>query len=501
MQFPPTRQEKRLAAPPSFLNLAGPHLPLRKVGMPGRILILDDEKRMVDLLVRSLRRSGYEAEGHTEAQEALDALRAGQFDVLLTDLRMPGLDGIEVLNRVEKIDPGIDVILMTAYASVETVREAMKRGAVDYLVKPVSAEEDLKPLLERLLAEDGVRSAEAPGHRPGPTQQSPASGRAGVECQSTVMQEIYRKARKVAKSNASVLLRGESGTGKERIADLIQAESPRAGMPYLKINCGALPENLLESELFGHVKGSFTGAVGDREGLFAVADRGTVLLDEIGEVSPALQVKLLRVLQQGELTRVGESAPRRVDVRILAATNRSLEKMIESGEFRQDLYYRLNVVPLVVPPLRDRPGDLEILVHHFARRFSPGDPVEFSAAAMEALRGYDWPGNIRELENAVEHAIVLGEGGPVRREDLPAAVQESGGAPAEMAGKLAAAVGNASLEEIEKNCLLQALEKTSGNRTRAAEILNITRRTLGYRLRKYGLEDEVNRRYSSSGGD
>lgn len=458
--------------------------------MPGKILILDDEAKMVDLLVRSLKRSGYDAVGFTEPAKAIEEMKSSAFDVLLTDLRMPGLDGLEVLDRVKKIDPGIDVILMTAYASVDTVREAMKRGAVDYLVKPVSAENDLKPLLERLLRGGEEREEKQPPARP----VAPAARKDtdAVECSSPAMREIYRKARKVAKSDASVLLRGESGTGKEVIADLVQANSPRASAPYLKVNCGALPETLLESELFGHVKGGFTGAVADREGLFAAAHGGTVLLDEIAEISPALQVKLLRVLQQGEYGRVGESTTRKADVRIIAATNRPLEKMIESGDFRQDLYYRLNVVPLVVPPLRERPEDLEELVAFFARKFAPRREITLSPEAMKALKQYTWPGNIRELENAIEHAIVLSDGDAIGLEDLPAAVQEApAGIPAG-----ASAVGQASLEEIEKNCLLQALEKTRGNRTRAAKILHITRRTLGYRLRKYGLEDEVNQRYS-----
>jgi DNA-binding NtrC family response regulator len=465
--------------------------------MGGRILVLDDEGKMAALIARSLERSGYEAVAVSDPSAALDALKAERFDVLVTDLRMPGLDGLEILDRAKKIDPGIDVILMTAYASVDTVREAMKRGAVDYLEKPISAENDLKPLLVRLLGGEEQREEKvAPARTATPAAAAPAKfSDAEVECVSGIMQDIYRKTLKVAKSNASVLLRGESGTGKEVLADLIQSNSLRATKPYVKINCGALPETLLESELFGHVRGSFTGAHADRDGHFTTADGGTILLDEIGEVSPALQVKLLRVLQQGEFSRVGESITRKVDVRVIAATNRPLEKMIEEGSFRQDLYYRLNVVPLVLPPLRDRPEDLARLIEHFARRFARGAAVNFAPEAMKAMREYRWPGNIRELENAIEHALVLGDPSRIELEDLPASVQESavlgkGSVPA------ASLVGEASLEEIEKNCLLQALEKTHGNRTRAANILNITRRTLGYRLRKYNLEDEVNRKYS-----
>ncbi|MCC5876020.1 MAG: sigma-54-dependent Fis family transcriptional regulator, partial [Candidatus Sumerlaeia bacterium] len=328
-----------------------------------------------------------------------------------------------------------------------------------------------------------------------PTGASPSTIE-GIQCPSEKMVALYAKALKVAQSNASVLLRGESGTGKEVMADFIQAKSPRSTKPYLKINCGALPENLLESELFGHIKGSFTGSVADRAGLFESADGGTVLLDEVGEVSPSLQVKLLRVLQQGEYSRVGESATRRVDARVIAATNRPLEKMVEDGTFRKDLYYRLNVVPIELPPLRERPGDLHVLIRHFAGKFHQSGPVHFTAEVLKLMEDYPWPGNIRELENAIEHAIVLGDPARIGPEDLPAAIQEflaegpgAGGNPA------APMVGQASLEEIEKSCLLQALEKTKGNRTRAARILNITRRTLGYRLKKYGLEEEVNDRF------
>lgn len=477
----------------------------------GRILVLDDEEKMAALIARSLVRSGYEANARTNAEQALEDLKRERYDVLVTDLRMPGLDGLEVLVRAKKIDPGIDVILMTAYASVETVREAMKRGAVDYLEKPISAEEQLKPLLERLLkGSDSREEKRNPARQEAPPKKSAPQpcddsddpiNFDGVLCKSAPMREIYRKAVKVAKTNASVLLRGESGTGKEVIADLIQGNSNRADKPYVKINCGALPENLLESELFGHVKGSFTGAVGDRDGMFITANGGTILLDEIGEVSPALQVKLLRILQQGELNRVGESATRKVDVRVIAATNRPLEKMIESGQFRQDLYYRLNVVPLVLPALRERREDLEPLIRHFADKFSDGRPVNFLSDAWDAMMSYSWPGNIRELENAVEHALVLGSPTGIKLEDLPASVQQFSVLTPLKSGGLGDVVGQASLEEIEKNCLLQALEKTKGNRTRAARVLNITRRTLGYRLKKYDLEEEVNRRYFSAPGD
>ena len=460
--------------------------------MPHRILILDDEPKMGTLLARSLEREGHEVVALTRPAEALERLKAERFDVLVTDLRMPGMDGLEVLHRTKAISPGTEVILMTAYASVETAREALTRGAVDYLVKPVSAENDLKPLLRRLLAPDSAEPETAPSRKPAPEQGV-------VISESPAMQDVLRKLDKIARSEASILLRGESGTGKEVLADQIQVRSKRAGRPYLKVNCGALPETLLESELFGHVKGAFTGAVADREGMFAAASGGTLMLDEIGEVSLPLQVKLLRVLQSGEYQRVGESQTRKTDVRLIAATNRVLEKMIESGEFRQDLYYRLNVVPIFLPPLRERKEDLKRLVEFFAKRFGGGQDVQFSQDAWRALMDYSWPGNIRELENAVEHALVLGEPEEIQVEDLPVAVQQhrqrqaTEGAPSGRAGE-------ETLEDIEIRCLVAALNKTRGNRTRAADLLGITRRTLGYRLKKYELEDEADR-ISRGAGD
>lgn len=473
--------------------------------MPSKLLIVDDEPKMGALLVRSLEREGYDVSSTTRASEAIELLKGGAIDVLITDLRMPGMDGLELLARAKSIAPQTDVILMTAFASVETAREALTRGAVDYLVKPVSAENDLKPLLKRLLGDDarGTSSAAVPtaGPRPGdgPSRRpGPAASPDLPTTNSPAMQLVYNKIDRIAKSNASVLLRGESGTGKEVLADLIQSRSPRAAAPYLKVNCGALPETLLESELFGHVRGSFTGAIADREGLFAAANGGTLLLDEIGEVSLPLQVKLLRVLQSGEYTRVGESAVRRSDVRLVAATNRPLETMITAGTFRQDLYYRLNVVPVELPPLRERLADLDPLIETFCARFGAGATVRFEPTARAALLAYDWPGNIRELENAIEHALVLGDPAGITLSDLPVAIQHSrqrATLPASAPGP--GNVGADTLEDIEKRCLLTALEKTRGNRTRAAALLGITRRTLGYRLRKYALEDEVARRYGN----
>jgi len=494
--------------------------------MAREILILDDEPKIADLLRRSLQREGYSVRCVADPLSALDILKEHPIDVLVTDLRMPGMDGLEVLRRTKSIRPACEVVVMTAYATVETAREALKRGAIDYLTKPFSADEDLKPLLRRIFeAEPGSPSSpsipsasngaallspaatrldsqggQAPAQR---ASQPPSEGAADnplakIVTRSPAMKSILDRLGRIAAANASVLLRGESGTGKEGVANAIHALSPRARGPLVKVNCGALPETLLESELFGHVKGAFTGSVADRAGLFEMADGGTIFLDEIGEISPALQVKLLRVLQEGEFQRVGESKTRKVNVRILTATNRDLEAMMRQGSFRQDLYYRLNVVPILLPPLRDRREDIPILIEFFCRRSAPGRQIELAPEARQAFENYAWPGNIRELENAVEHALVLSDpAGPIRLEDLPVALQDFHARQGQAAGP--DAVGQATLEDIEQRCLLAALEKTGFNQTRAAQLLGITRRTLGYRIRKYGLEEKIEARRRESG--
>lgn len=508
--------------------------------MAHEILILDDEPKIVDLLRRSLAREGYSVHCESDPLEALARLKELPVEVLISDLKMPGMDGLEVLKRAKAIRPECEVIMMTAYATVETAREALKRGAIDYLTKPFSADEDLKPLIRKVFEADAdtlldqddranrgsgaaggsggtrdgaggakggagsfaIRSASSTaGSPPSPSgvakadthgeKAGPDSPLSRIVTKSPVMKKVLDRLPKIAASSASVLLRGESGTGKEVLADAIHHLSARVRGPLVKVNCGALPETLLESELFGHVKGSFTGAVADREGLFEASNGGTTFLDEIGEVSPALQVKLLRILQEGEFQRVGESRTRKTDVRIVAATNRNLEDMMREGSFRQDLFYRLNVVPILLPPLRERREDIPALIEYFCRRLKPGVEVVFSPEVQRALLDYDWPGNIRELENAVEHALVLGDPSGIVLEDLPVALQDFEAKHGREPGP--AAVGEATLEDIERRCLLSALQKTGFNQTRAARLLGITRRTLGYRIRKYELEEEIER--------
>jgi DNA-binding NtrC family response regulator len=448
--------------------------------MPARVLIIDDEIKMGKALKHVLAKEGYGVEAIDNPLEGLALLQRERYDVLLCDLKMPGLSGLDVLERSKGLQPDLNVIMMTAYASAETAVESMKRGAYDYLIKPFSTDE-LKILIQRCLDTEVLRQENAFLKDQLQEKFRPEN----FISVSKVMQSVLQRARKVAESNATVLITGESGTGKEVLARAIHAASPRAKRCFVTMNCGAVTESLLEAELFGHKRGSFTGAGEDRQGLFEAADKGTIFLDETGEVSPAMQVKLLRVLQSGEFQRVGDPAIIKVDVRVIAATNRNLEKMVQAGLFRIDLYYRLNVVPLYVPPLRERWEDIQPLIEFFLDRYSGGKDYRFSQAALELMESYNWPGNVRELENAVEHAVVLSEGSVLGVDSLPMSLRsyqdkEQGQLGAWWLEKL-------TLAEAEQRMLEAAMGRTNNNMTRAARQLGITRRALGYRLRKYGL--------------
>lgn len=446
------------------------------------LLIIDDEPKISGVLSRMLAKDGYEVDWTDNPVQGLEKLSARHFDIILCDLKMPELSGIDVLERAKRISPDTDFVVMTAYASAQTAVESMKKGAVDYLIKPFPIDE-LKLLIQRIeetknLKEENQRLKDAIGQK---------FSFQNIVAESKQMQDVLSRARKVASSNSSVLLRGESGTGKEVLAKAIHNMSSRAKGPLVVVNCGAIPENLMESELFGHVKGSFTGAIETRKGMFETANTGTIFLDEIGEVPVHLQVKLLRVLQEGEVQRVGESTPRKVDVRIIAATNRNLEDAVAQGGFRQDLYYRLNVIPVQIPPLRERRDDIPALIEYFLKRYTPeGQSKRLSPDAVNLLMKYEYPGNIRELENAIEHAVVLSESDVIHVSDLPLQIQNFEWARG--AGVSGGSIDHMHLEDVEKRCILSALEKTRYNHTRAAAHLGITRRTLGYRIQKYGLE-------------
>jgi len=461
--------------------------------VPPSILILDDEPLVGSSLRRFLERDSFEAESFERPAQALERLKQQPFDLFLTDLNLPEFDGIEVLQRVKKIRPHCEVVIMTGYATVETAIEAIKRGAVDYLTKPFSYRERLLPLLHSILEADATESWPEERRRADATARPvrPAADPLDfLVTRSPGMQRIATTLPRIARSGGNVLLRGESGTGKEGIADAIHALSERADKPLVKVNCAAIPESLLESEFFGHKKGAFTGAHRDRDGLFQSAHTGTLFLDEVGDLPLGIQAKLLRVLQSGEVQQLGDAGKvGRVDFRLIAATNRNLEAAIAQGAFREDLYYRLAVLPVELPPLRERLEDLDGLIRVLSARIGPGEAARMSDPVLGALHTYPWPGNVRELENAVEHALVLADGDEVRLEHLPAAIQDhvastssSLPVPPQVAG---------TLEDIEVSCILQAMQKTGFNQTHAARVLGITRRTLAYRIGKYGLRGQL----------
>jgi DNA-binding NtrC family response regulator len=391
--------------------------------VPNEILIVDDDPKIGSFLRKALKRDGLNVESVQDPETAIALLKERPFEVVVTDLMMPGIDGIEVLRRAKSVRPECEVVLMTAFGSVETTREALKRGAVDYITKPFSVEGDLKPLIHAILADPG----DGPGAPP-EAQLIAGDDRdafAGVVGQGSAMKALLDKLPRVARSGAPVLLQGESGVGKEVVATAIHRLSQRRHRRMLMINGAALPDSLLESELFGHTRGAFSGATDDRDGLFQAAHGGVLFLDEIGEISPTFQPKLLRVLETGEFHRIGDARRTiKVDVRVIAASNRDLEKAVRRGTFRADLYYRLNVVPLTIPPLRERREDIPDLIDHFSQRFSKGRRLRLSAQAREAIETYSWPGNVRELANALQHGAVLCDRDEIGLHELPVALQD-----------------------------------------------------------------------------
>jgi two-component system response regulator HydG len=420
-----------------------------------------------------------------EAADGTDAVKAAEtetFDLILMDIRMTNMDGIEALTEIRKISPLVPVLIMTAYASVKTAVEALKAGAFDYVTKPLDIEE-LKILIEKGLEQYHLR-----------TENLALKERIGdrfdfsrIIGRSAKMIALLEMLAMVAPSDATVLIMGESGTGKEVAANAIHQNSPRAGQPFIKVSCAALPETLLESELFGHEKGAFTGAVSRREGRFHLAHRGTIFLDEVGEMSPALQTKLLRVLQEKEFEPLGGARTVKVDIRVIAATNKDLIKEVKEGRFREDLYYRLNVVPITMPPLRERKEDIPPLADHFLAVYREKNrkPLKgISGRALDLLVRYDWPGNIRELENCIERAVIMAREEMITVADFPPQIQRLSG-EGEKEGP--AIPYGMSLAEMEKKLIVKTLAETGGNRTRAAEILGINRRTLQNKLKEYGL--------------
>ncbi len=435
------------------------------------LLVVDDELIVRDSLDKWFREEGYDVTVAESAQDALTKMGAKRFDLALVDIKMPGIDGVELQRRMHEIDPGMLVIIMTGYASVETAIAALKNGAYDYVSKPFDPDDIAhsvhNALSHKRAEQENVRLRETVASVVRPQE---------IVGQSATMVRVFEAIQTVGPTDATVLITGESGTGKELCARAIHAASPRHYNPLVVIHCGALAETLLESELFGHEKGAFTGAQYRKKGSFEVADGGSVFLDEIGDISLKTQTDLLRVLQEREITRVGSTHPIQVDFRCIAATNKKLEQLIEEGRFRPDLFYRLNVFQIHLPALRDRKGDVPILVEHFVRKFSASMNKRInrvSPAAMALLDRYQWPGNVRELENAVERAMVVAQEPEIREEDFALRLPLAEHQPR-------------TLEDIERAHILAVLEDCKGNQTLAAEVLDIDRVTLHNKLKKYG---------------
>lgn len=448
------------------------------------ILLVDDDASLRRVLAHHLTEAGYQVLTAANGKEGLEVFTSQQVEMVITDIQMPELSGLELMRRISVMSPDVVVLMITAYGSIETAVEAMKLGAYDYITKPFNREELLLTVSKGLQYTALVRENRS--------LKQFIESRFSLDNMigsSSAMRRVYALVEKVARTDLAVLITGESGTGKELIAKAIHQNSVRRDGPFVVINCGAIPEGLIESELFGHRKGSFTGAYTDARGKLEAADKGTVLLDEIGDLPLALQVKLLRVLEDGEFTRVGETTTRRIDVRFLAATNRDLSKMVADGRFREDLFFRLKVVPVHLPPLRERREDIPLLADYFlkelAQRYQRPE-LNFEKDVFRHFQTYSWPGNVRELKHTVERLAVIAEGDTVSISDLPENLTAMTGHAANVLIQLPD--DGIDLEEVEREILRQALDKHDWNQTRAAQYLNITRSALIYRMQKYGLQ-------------
>ena len=434
-----------------------------------RVLVVDDEKNQREIYTLILEDDGYQVTAAQSGEQALRFARENPFDLVLTDYMMAGMDGLTLLSELLKIDPSIIVVMMTAHGSVESVKEALRGGAFDYLEKPIDRDQLLK-VVQNALGQLNRIDDEIIG-------------------QSEEMERVKKMICKVAGSSSTVMIRGDSGVGKERVARAIHKASPRADAVFQAVNCAAINENLIESELFGHEKGSFTGAHTQKKGQFETADQGTLFLDEIGDLNISMQAKILRALQEREVMRVGGTKPIKVDVRVIAATNRDLEAMVKDGRFREDLYYRLNIIPIVIPPLRNRRDDIPALVDFFIAKHTAGAHRQIrglTPGARNLIMSYSWPGNVRQLESAIERAILLCEGNEIEVEDLPVEIRQEGTSASAFNFKLPPE--GISFDEVERSLITQAMEQTNWNITRAAKLLGLSFRTLQYRLEKFGIK-------------
>jgi two-component system, NtrC family, response regulator HydG len=453
---------------------------------PLHILVVDDDPGHLTALKTIIKSWGYTVFLADDGTHAVENVKERPFNLILMDVRMAQMSGIEALKKIKNYNPAIPILIMTAYSSVDSAVEALKAGAYDYLTKPLDFEV-LKLTLERALEHTGLKEE----NKYLKDKLSADYDLKNIIGRSTPMKELIDMLAMVAPSEATVLITGESGTGKELVAKSIHHNSSRKGHPLVIVNCAALTETLLESELFGHEKGAFTGADKRREGRFMKANRGTIFLDEIGETSATMQAKLLRVIQEREIQRVGGDETLNVDVRILAATNRNLEEDVKEGKFREDLYYRLNVVTLNVPPLRDRQDDIPLLAQHFLEKYAEKNRKNvkgFSPLAMDMLIKYGWPGNVRELENTIERAVILLTGDLITEKDLPSNIIEPYSEKSDWVEKPKPVVANRPLEDIEKEAILATLEATGGNKSETARRLKINRKTLHKKLKDYGVD-------------
>ena len=446
------------------------------------ILLVDDEKSVSSTVALFLKKEGYNVEEQSNGPDAVERLKVKFFDLVITDLKMKPMDGLEVLRNVKEINPLTEVVVMTAYGTVESGVKAMRLGAYDYIQKPFEKDEFVilvSKALERKQLLTEVQKLQE--------DLKDKYRFENIVGSSKEMMDVFSMAIKVAPTDSTVLISGESGTGKELIARAIHINSKRKNRSFITINCGALPENLQESELFGHVRGAFTGAIRDKRGLFQEANGGTLFLDEIGETAPSTQVKLLRFLQDGEIRRVGENDPIHVDVRLLAATNQDLDKAIKEGRFREDLFYRLNVINIDMPPLRKRRDDIPLLINYFLEKNLTQKKKKIDSVSPDAMKiftGYDWPGNVRELENVIERAVILTTRNVIMPEDLPASIQTAKAQVEDQTEEL----GEKTLEDLERHYILKALDKYSWNQKKASDVLGISTTTLWRKLKSYGIE-------------
>ena len=469
-----------------------------------RLLVVDDEPNMRTVLTGLLSREGYVVEAAANGRAALEALErsGGNVHAVLTDLRMPEMDGMTLLEEIVRRYPGRPVVMLTAHGTVDTAVEAMKAGAVDFVTKPFNADE-LRAVMAKAV---NTARAEMDALEPAWDGTGGAKGHFGMIGVSKPMQDIYDILEKVADTPTTVLITGESGTGKELVAQALHEHSSRAHRPFIRVNCAAIPQTLIESELFGHEKGAFTGAIASKPGRFELADKGTLFLDEIAEIPTEMQVKLLRAIQESSFERVGGLKTLKVDVRLIAATNRNLSVEVEEGRFREDLFYRLNVIPIHLPPLRDRPSDIPMLVGHMLERFN--DRLKKSVGrltpeAIASFKSYGWPGNVREMENVLERLVLFCEGDEIALELLPDELKSGSSALAAAAGASAPRLdrdltGRVSMKELvrettaqlEKELIVQALEQTGGNVTRASQLLMISRKSLQNKMKEFNLRDD-----------